>query len=314
MATRTFDNGAGDGGKWSTAANWSDDTLPGDGDTAALSTYTVVMDISTIPAAGSLAGITASSGKLTVDMSATGLNGNATINCGTGDLQAGTSDLGLIYLSVASTNTLTINGNLKAGAGTSDICVYITTASNHCHLTVVGNVTAGGGTQAHGIFSNVSGYSGNITITGTVTGGVGAGACGISLPTAYAGTLTLNSCNLIDGTGGVAVYSPRAITWNVGTTNYITKGAQNWYYDIPGAANVRETDTVAGVTGEVLTKTLSAANETVAAGYYEATTLSAVDADLAAANIAVGTTIFGFVGAAAGGGGGLPVLGRSVVR
>jgi hypothetical protein len=51
------------------------------------------------------------------------------------------------------------------------------------------------------------------------------------------------------------------------------------------------------------TKTLSAANDTVAAGYYAATTLSAVDADLAAANIAVGTTIFGFVGAAAGGGG-----------
>lgn len=44
------------------------------------------------------------------------------------------------------------------------------------------------------------------------------------------------------------------------------------------------------------TKTLSDVNDTVSAGYYAATTLSAVDTDLAAANIAVGKTIFGFIG------------------
>ena len=44
------------------------------------------------------------------------------------------------------------------------------------------------------------------------------------------------------------------------------------------------------------TKTLNPANETVAAGYYAATTLSAVDGDLAAANIKDGVTIFGFLG------------------
>jgi len=44
------------------------------------------------------------------------------------------------------------------------------------------------------------------------------------------------------------------------------------------------------------TKTLSPANETVAAGYYAATTLSAVDGDLAPANIKNGVTIFGKVG------------------
>ncbi len=46
------------------------------------------------------------------------------------------------------------------------------------------------------------------------------------------------------------------------------------------------------------TKTLNAANEVVAAGYYAATTLSAVDAQLAAANILSGITIFGFTGPA----------------
>ncbi len=44
------------------------------------------------------------------------------------------------------------------------------------------------------------------------------------------------------------------------------------------------------------TKTLSAANDTVAAGYYAATTLHAVDADLAAANIKSGVTVFGIDG------------------
>ncbi len=44
------------------------------------------------------------------------------------------------------------------------------------------------------------------------------------------------------------------------------------------------------------TKTLNPANETVNAGYYAATTLSAVDGDLAVGNIKSGVTIFGFLG------------------
>ena len=46
------------------------------------------------------------------------------------------------------------------------------------------------------------------------------------------------------------------------------------------------------------TKTLNPANSTVAAGYYAATTLEAVDTDLASANIKSGVTIFGKAGAA----------------
>lgn len=46
------------------------------------------------------------------------------------------------------------------------------------------------------------------------------------------------------------------------------------------------------------TKTLDPLNDTVAAGYYAATTLSTVDTDLASANIKSGVTIFGKAGAA----------------
>jgi len=51
-------------------------------------------------------------------------------------------------------------------------------------------------------------------------------------------------------------------------------------------------------TGTMVTQTLNPANENVLAGYYAATTLSAVDAQLAASNIKSGINIFGFVGAA----------------
>ena len=49
-------------------------------------------------------------------------------------------------------------------------------------------------------------------------------------------------------------------------------------------------------TGTMPSQTLSAANDTVAAGYYAATTLSAVDTDLAAGNIKSGVSIFGKAG------------------
>ncbi|MDQ6996814.1 MAG: hypothetical protein Q9M82_05050, partial [Mariprofundus sp.] len=49
-------------------------------------------------------------------------------------------------------------------------------------------------------------------------------------------------------------------------------------------------------TGTLSTQSLSPANDTVAAGIYTATTLSAVDADLATGNIKSGVTIFGVVG------------------
>ena len=47
-------------------------------------------------------------------------------------------------------------------------------------------------------------------------------------------------------------------------------------------------------------KSLASSADTVNAGYYAATTLSAVDANLAVGNIKTGTTIFGFTGTYAG--------------
>jgi hypothetical protein len=62
------------------------------------------------------------------------------------------------------------------------------------------------------------------------------------------------------------------------------------------------TNSAAKLTGTGTT-TLSSANDTVSAGYYEATTLSAVDADLAPENIRKDVAIFGTVGTYEEGGG-----------
>ncbi len=67
------------------------------------------------------------------------------------------------------------------------------------------------------------------------------------------------------------------------------------------------------VSGSMPTQTLSAANDTVSAGYYAATTLSAVDADLAAGNIKDGVTIFGVAGTLSGGSGGIARTGAHLL-
>ncbi|MDO8468229.1 MAG: hypothetical protein Q7S29_00525, partial [Candidatus Peribacter sp.] len=62
------------------------------------------------------------------------------------------------------------------------------------------------------------------------------------------------------------------------------------------AAKVLSGTTYLGVAGSIATRTLSAANDTVSAGYYAATTLSAVDSDLIIGNIMTGVTLFGVTG------------------
>jgi hypothetical protein len=68
----------------------------------------------------------------------------------------------------------------------------------------------------------------------------------------------------------------------------------------PITAGLVQTGKIGFVNGAKITgngtKTLDPANDTVTAGYYAATTLSAVDTDLATANIKNGVTIFGFAG------------------
>jgi hypothetical protein len=132
-----------------------------------------------------------------------------------------------------------------------------------------------------------------------------------------AGTMTNNgnfglTCGVSDSlvttgyySGGTLVGDADLISANIRSTVNI--------FGIDGNGNVVDTssgDAVAGdmlsgkkawvdgseITGNITTQTLSADNETVNAGYYNATTLSAVDGDLVTNNIKSGITIFGIDG------------------
>lgn len=98
--------------------------------------------------------------------------------------------------------------------------------------------------------------------------------------------------NLVTGNikAGVSIFGVNGKTEVVDTTDVTN----------PVAAERMKTGDVAFVNGNKVmgtgTKTLSDANDTVNAGYYEATTLSAVDADLVPGNIKNGVDIFGVTG------------------
>ena len=111
-----------------------------------------------------------------------------------------------------------------------------------------------------------------------------------------------------DGTG-YAQGDADLVTGNIkaGTTIFGVAGDSN-VVDTTEATNAivagrMKTDDVGFVNGAKITgngtKTLTAANDTVPAGYYEATTLNAVDSDLAEGNIKSGVTIFGVTGGCA---------------
>ena len=111
----------------------------------------------------------------------------------------------------------------------------------------------------------------NLAVTGTV----------------YAGTLTPPS-----GTPAVTGYTLGDIYTRI--TTGAAAGAHTLSSALAPAATFH---TLTEIYNAIpATQTLSSANDTVAAGYYAATTLSAVDTDLAAGNIKSGTTIFGILG------------------
>ena len=72
-----------------------------------------------------------------------------------------------------------------------------------------------------------------MNITGNVVGGSGTNACGLSITSSN--TLTLNSCNLINGIGGVALSGVPPSTWNLTAANYQQWGSVKFAQELlPG--------------------------------------------------------------------------------
>lgn len=121
---------------------------------------------------------------------------------------------------------------------------------------------------------------------------------------------TLNPANDTVGAGYYAATTLSAVDADLAVGNIKTgvdvfgfTGTYDTEAVTPVVAGRMKTGDVAFVNGAKITgngtQTLSNANDMVTAGYYAATTLSAVDTDLATGNIKAGVTIFGIAGAVA---------------
>lgn len=155
-----------------------------------------------------------------------------------GCASGGTDPYGVVK---SATKALTINGNITGGGVTNSHGFY--TAQNSGIITIVGNITGGSATTANGVRIN-SGAT--VNITGNSTGGSGANATGLYAASGstitltgnliggtgnYAmgayngggGGITLNSCNMTNGTGGVA-FGGKTPVWNITTDTSLTHG------------------------------------------------------------------------------------------
>lgn len=144
------------------------------------------------------------------------------------------------------------------------------------YLGVAGSLTPDGGTAATGtVFTGATAHlTGDWNLdTGTLTL-----ACAVR---AFDGT----GNKVADGYDGGGDGTNRWCMTQSGdaTAGDILSGKKAW---VDGSE----------VTGTIATQTLSAGSTTVAAGYYDATTLTAVDADLTAGSILTGETLFGITG------------------
>ena len=157
---------------------------------------------------------------------------------------------------------------------------------------------------------NIFGHAGTFTsgataAAGNIMSGLTAGVNG-AIITGTLPTQTLNPANDTVTAGyynatTLSAVDPDLAAGNIAVSTVVFGITGTYTSDANAAASdilTAKTAYVNGVklTGALATQTLNPANDTVTAGYYNATTLSAVDPDLAAGNIAVSTTIFGKLG------------------
>jgi hypothetical protein len=131
---------------------------------------------------------------------------------------------------------------------------------------------------------------------------------GIQFDTSIVGSpQTLNPANDTVGAGSYAAQTLAGVDTDLvaanvktGVTIFGVTGTYDTEATNPVVAGRMKTGDVAFVNGSKITgtgtKTITNASTTVAAGYYAATTLEAIDTDLVAGNIKLGVTIFGILG------------------
>jgi hypothetical protein len=191
----------------------------------------------------------------------------------------------------SSVNTVSGDADLTAGNIKSGVDIFGVTGTSA--------IPSGTATEADVLASKTFSNDTSTGLTGTMTNN-GAGRTitpGTTDQTILAGywstdNTVAGSANLTSGNikSGVSIFGV------AGNTNVVDTTAA-----APISASEMKTGRVGFVNGATITgsgtQTLSAASDTVTAGYYEQTTLSDVDSDLKSTNIKSDVTIFGVAGA-----------------
>lgn len=199
----------------------------------------------------------------------------------------------------ASTADQTISQGYHNGAGKVAGDANLATENIKAGTTIFGVTgktevvdTTSGDATASDIMSGKKAWVDGSELTGNlVTQTLSAASANISAGYYGATTLTTVDADLVAGNikAGVTIFGVSGKPEVVDTTSgdavagEILSGKRVW---VDGSE----------IMGTLPTQTLSSANDTVAAGNYSATTLSAVDPDLVTGNIRSGVDLFGFAG------------------
>lgn len=205
---------AAQSGNWSDASTWVGGVVPGIGDEARLAGFTIVQNITRIPATGRLIDLNAkdaggadAAGSLTIDMAALG---SCSVNA---DLcLAGTGKL--LDLSGSAVGSLfTLDGSVQGGSAASAFGLRNDSTAN---ILITGDSTGGSASVAVGSYQYVG--TGMLTVLGLAKGGTHADAHGVYSTNANA-KITAN--DLVGGTSvaSVGLYSTGANAVTIITGN-----------------------------------------------------------------------------------------------
>ena len=186
-------------------------------------------------------------------------------------------------------NLSTVDGDLATANIKKDITIFGVSGDSDVVNTSAGDASAGDILSGKKAYVDGSQVTGNISSKGAQTYTPGTSSQTITVGQYLSGTQTISGdadLTAAEIKDGVNIFNVVGTFPSDGTAVDTHVLATKTYYSTTSTKH----------TGSMPTRTLSSANDTVNAGYYAATTLHAVDADLTAAEIKDGTVIFGVTG------------------